>query len=379
MNRSCSGTGKGSKESALERKNMRRIFFVTLFLTVLAAAASLIIRMSDTEASFQSASVAVTVYAVVSAAFSCFAFQMLLRKSRKSELWLFQMVYVIVNTSFLTFISYCAWEYSGSLLVYCFVVFFNSCSILYYKGEYALCAGIELLLPFALLVEGVCQPWDGIIVSVAHLLAGAVAFGFRKVYCLAEEYRRKYLAEVKQAERDPLTKSKNRRGMMRRVMSVWPLCEEKKLPVAVMVVDVDHFKKYNDRFGHPAGDACLCRVAETIQATVKELHGLVARIGGEEFLVFLSGLGEETVYDTAEQIRRNIERLNIPQAESEKYRYVTVSIGAVADHCSSEISFGGLYRRADRELYRAKCSGRNRVSFRESGISTKKVRSAGGR
>lgn len=379
MNRACSNTEKNSRGNALERKNIRRIFCVTLFMAVAAAAASLMIKKSGAETAFQNGLIAITVYAVVSVAFSCFAFQMLLRKSRKSELWLFQMVYVIVNASFLTFISYCAWEYNGSLLVYCFVVFFNSCSMLYYKGEYALCAGIELLLPLALVMEKACLPWDGITMLLAHLLAGAVAFGFREGYCLAEEYRRKYVAEVKQAERDPLTKVRNRRGMMRHVMSVWSLCEEKNLAVAVMVVDVDHFKKYNDRFGHPVGDRCLCRVAETIQESVKEAHGLVARIGGEEFLVFLYGVEEETVYVLAEQIRKNIEGLSILQAEDEKYRYVTVSVGAVADRCSSEISFGGLYRRADRELYHAKSSGRNWVSFRESGISTRKERSAGGR
>ena len=379
MGRVFSTTGKDSKVSALERRNVRRIFCVTFFMTLAAILVSFLMKKSDAASPLGKGSVAIAVYAVVSAAFSCFAFQMLRKKSRKRELWLFQMIYVIVNTSFLTFISYSVWEYTGSLLVYCFVVFFNSCSVLYNKGEYVLCAGIELLMPLLLIAEKAFLPWHGVTVVVAHLLGGAVAFGLREGYRLAEEYRKKYIAEVKQAERAPLTKVKNRRGMMRRVMSVWPLCEQKNRAVAVMVVDVDHFKKYNDRFGHPAGDACLCRVAETIQETVKGIPSLVARIGGEEFLVFLHGLEEETVYFLAEKIRKNMENLGIPHAEDAKYRHVTVSIGVVADRCSKEISFGGLYRRADKELYHAKNSGRNQVSFRSSEVSTRRDRNVGGR
>ena len=161
---------------------------------------------------------------------------------------------------------------------------------------------------------------------------------------------------------------------MRRVMSVWPALEAVNRSVAVMVIDIDHFKKYNDKFGHPAGDACLCRVADTIKQTVKGVPALVSRIGGEEFLVFVHGINDETAYGLAEQIRKNVESLGMAHSEEAKYRVVTISVGVASDRCSNEISFGGLYRRADKELYRAKYSGRNRVVFRSGVVSTRTER-----
>jgi diguanylate cyclase (GGDEF)-like protein len=204
-------------------------------------------------------------------------------------------------------------------------------------------------------------------VALVHALGLVVALQLGRIYRMAEEYRRKYVEEVKAAEMDPLTKVNNRRGMMRKVVSVWPALEQNHRSVAVMVVDVDHFKKYNDRFGHPMGDKCLCRVAETLQKTVQGYPALVSRIGGEEFLVFLHGVGDEPVFELAEQIRKNVEALGMPHSEAAKYRNVTISVGVATDYCNSEISFGGLYRRADKELYRAKNLGRNRISCR-SGV-----------
>jgi len=202
--------------------------------------------------------------------------------------------------------------------------------------------------------------------AVLHLVAGVVAFELCHGHKKAEMYRRKYVQEVMAAETDPLTKVNNRRGMMRRVMSVWPALERANRTVAVMVIDIDHFKKYNDKFGHPAGDGCLCRVADMIKKTVAGTPALVARIGGEEFLVFAHGLSSEEAYRLAEQIRKNVEAMGMPHSDEAKYRHVTVSIGVSTDRCSSKISFGGLYRRGDRELYLAKNSGRNRVGFRGS-------------
>lgn len=364
--------GTEQQKLALERRNVQRIVFVPVIMAIAAIVGVFTLHKSNDF--FGNLLIAMAFYAVVSVAFSCFAFQLIRRRSRKSELWLFQMLYMIANAGFLTYISYAFWEHTGSVDVYVMAVLSVAVVMLYRKEEYVLCGVIEGILPLMLCLEGKLLPQQGVLIAVVHILSAVVAFALGKGYRDAEEYRRKYIKEVKMAETDPLTKVNNRRGMMRRVMSVWPALEKANRSVAVLVIDIDHFKKYNDRFGHPAGDACLCRVAEMIRQTVKGVPSLVSRIGGEEFLVFLHGLSEEQIYGLAEQIRRNVEGLGIAHAEEARYRNVTVSIGAVTDRCSGEISFGGLYRRADRELYRAKSSGRNRVMYSSGILSVREER-----
>ncbi len=366
--------GTDQQKLTLERKNVQRIVFVPLFFAVLSVFGVIFLHKSDSSGFSDKLFVAMAFYAVVSAAFSCFAIQLLKRKSRKSELWLFQMLYLIVNTGLLTYISYAFWEGTGSLLPYFLTVLLGACCLLHNKWEYLLCVVIEGVFPFALYFEEVLLFRETAAIVLVHVICGAVAFELYQGQKQAEEYRRKYVQEVKAAELDPLTKVNNRRGMMRRVMSVWPALEEANRSVAVMVIDIDHFKKYNDKFGHPAGDACLCRVADTLKRTVKGMPALVARIGGEEFLVFVHGINAEEAYGLAEQIRKNVEGLGMVHSEEARYRYVTVSIGVTTDRCSDEISFGGLYRRADKELYHAKNSGRNRVGFRGDDFSNRTER-----
>ena len=365
-----SQSGTDRQKLSLERKNVQRIVFVPLFMALLTIFGIVFLSKAELFRLSDKLIVAMAFYTVVSVAFSCFAVQLLKRRSKKSELWLFQTVYLIANAGFLTYISYAFKEGTGSLLPYVFTVILCACCLLYNPWEYVLCAGIEALFPLALHLEDTLLTQQTAALVLVHLLGGLIAFELGKGQRQAEEYRRKYIQEVKTAETDPLTKVNNRRGMMRRVMSVWPALERANRSVAVMVIDIDHFKKYNDKFGHPGGDACLCRVADTLKRTVKGMPALVSRIGGEEFLVFVHGLDDEQAYFLAERIRENVESMAMPHSEEAKYRVVTVSIGVATDRCSSEISFGGLYRRADKELYRAKSQGRNRVGFRGNLFST---------
>ena len=239
--------------------------------------------------------------------------------------------------------------------------------------------GIEAVLPLILLVKKSVVPEQCFGIVAAHILAGFIVYELYRDVQLAENYRRKYSLEVKTAERDPLTGLQNRRGMTRQVESVWPHCERMRQSVAVKVIDVDHFKKYNDRFGHPQGDVCLRKVAEVLRATAKRKSDLTARIGGEEFLVFLYGMEEHQVLFLAEKIRQGVANLQMPHSEEAKYKYVTVSIGVAMEQCGADVSFSGLYRRADKELYHAKNTGRNRISFHRGENSTQRERNIGGR
>lgn len=370
MGNGFSGKGTDQQKPALERKNVQRIVWIPLFMAALSVFGMFFLHKSGMASLSDTLIIAMAFYAIVSVAFSCFAVQLLKRKSKRSELWLFQMVYVIGNTGFLTFVSYEFWNGTESLSVYVLTVVFCASCLIYTTWEYALCVGIECLFPLVLYWDKSVLPQQTVVLVLCHVLGGVIAFALYKGQEQAEVYRRKYVQEVKAAETDPLTKVNNRRGMMRRVMSVWPALERVNRSVAVMVIDIDHFKRYNDAFGHPAGDACLCRVADTIKRTVKGVPALVSRIGGEEFLVFVHGMSEESAYALAEQIRTNVEHLGMVHSEEAKYRVVTISVGVAIDRCSTEISFGGLYRRADKELYRAKYSGRNRVGFRSGILST---------
>ncbi len=188
-------------------------------------------------------------------------------------------------------------------------------------------------------------------ISISRILYGLQATAF--------EMKQKMLLMSKDAEEDPLTGLFNRRGLDRHLAAIWPYCIRNKNMVAVLVMDIDNFKKYNDTFGHPEGDKCLQQVAAAIQHSARRNTDVVARIGGEEFLVFIHGTSGMEPVKLAEKIRSNIEKLGIPQSPALSNPYVTVSIGVAAVVPTKEGEFETLYNEADKALYYAKKNGRN--------------------
>ncbi|MGH8077492.1 MAG: diguanylate cyclase, partial [Lysobacter sp.] len=156
---------------------------------------------------------------------------------------------------------------------------------------------------------------------------------------------------------DPLTGSLNVRGLneaFKHLRSSQP-----GMPLAVLAIDVDHFKNYNDRYGHPAGDAALRRVVGAIQSVLRGDDDHCARTGGEEFVVLLPGADAETAHAVAQRIREHVHAADIPHAATPSGR-LTVSIG-VALSTGAEAAERVLGR-ADEALYRAKRDGRDRVA-----------------
>ncbi|MFC4259892.1 diguanylate cyclase domain-containing protein [Marinobacter lacisalsi] len=141
--------------------------------------------------------------------------------------------------------------------------------------------------------------------------------------------------------------------------------------VSVMMIDIDHFKLYNDHYGHPAGDECLVRVAEAMQATMGQQGLLVARTGGEEFNILLPGTPLEVAMEHAETLRQSIEDLGLEHTSSPVLNVVTVSVGVASTRGISKRSGTRLMSNADQALYQAKDSGRNRVTgyAQESALS----------
>ena len=162
------------------------------------------------------------------------------------------------------------------------------------------------------------------------------------------------------AATDGLTSLLNRRAFTEMVDGYMKRVEEAERTTggALLVIDVDHFKDVNDRFGHDTGDEALKLIAGTIRAAVRETD-LVGRLGGEEFCVFIPGQSPELAAATAERIR-----LAVSEAEflpGGAHHGLSVSVGGVAYDRS--LPFSDLYRRADERLYAAKHNGRNRVEF----------------
>jgi diguanylate cyclase (GGDEF)-like protein len=156
---------------------------------------------------------------------------------------------------------------------------------------------------------------------------------------------------------DPLTGLGNRRAFQERLDSELGRARRGSSTVALMMLDVDFFKRYNDSFGHPAGDAVLRQLADVMKRTCRS-HDFPARVGGEEFAVVLSDTTRESAFVIAERLRRHVQRevwLNRP---------VTISVGvALADEGTSREQ---LMERADGALYRSKRDGRNRVTLQDS-------------
>lgn len=162
---------------------------------------------------------------------------------------------------------------------------------------------------------------------------------------------------------DFLTNIYNRRYFDQVLIEEWKNCEENKSSLSILMIDVDKFKSYNDIYGHPNGDKCLQNISQAIKDVIQESKNILSRYGGEEFIVLIPNSHLEKAKFIAENIRKSIEKLNILHEGSETYKIVTVSIGIATDIPIKRSSPEKLINMADKALYRAKNSGRNKVSI----------------
>ncbi|WP_428559913.1 MAG: diguanylate cyclase domain-containing protein [Solidesulfovibrio sp. DCME] len=160
---------------------------------------------------------------------------------------------------------------------------------------------------------------------------------------------------------DGLTGIANRRKFDAVLESEWNRAKRNGSPLALIMIDVDHFKAYNDHLGHHMGDECLRRIAQAIAATAKRAGELAARYGGEEFAVILPGLAGDSARDVAGKLCASIRELAIVHAKSPTASVATVSIGVASGVPSNAWRAESLVQTADANLYTAKRQGRNRV------------------
>jgi diguanylate cyclase (GGDEF)-like protein len=199
----------------------------------------------------------------------------------------------------------------------------------------------------------------------------------------AHERERKLVAELQRLSlADPLTGIANRRAFDRALDNEWRRTLRYKTPLALLMVDVDYFKRFNDTYGHVAGDECLRRVAQVIASNARRAGEVAARYGGEEFAILLPHTETPEARRLAERVCESVGQLGIPHAASAATNHVSVSIGVAgavaAMRFEPEASAQGandnrapitppaaatLVGSADRALYAAKAAGRNRVSM----------------
>lgn len=206
----------------------------------------------------------------------------------------------------------------------------------------------------------------------------AFEYGERRAWLLRQldAKRRKALIETSErlrllSQRDPLTGLYNRRHFEAALQTAWRHAWSSGQPLAALMVDVDLFKLYNDTHGHPAGDACLERIAGVLEALARRDQGVVARLGGEEFAVLLPGRSADEALVVARALCQCVRDLQIEHKASPIAPHVTVSVGVASAALSGAAAAPDLLGSADRALYQAKVAGRDRADAAEvSGEAT---------
>ncbi|MBH8563140.1 diguanylate cyclase [Nostoc sp. CENA67] len=209
------------------------------------------------------------------------------------------------------------------------------------------------------------QPWES---ELLQQLATQVAIAIQQ----SELYQQLQLANQELeniAMVDQLTQIANRRRFDHKLDCVWQYLLREQGCVSLLLCDIDYFKRYNDTYGHAAGDDCLRLVAQALQQTVKRSTDLAARYGGEEFVVILPNTNSDGAFQVAQEIHQAIQHLSIPHIASDVKPDVTLSIGIATVIPTSTMVPLHLIEAADQALYQAKAQGRNRSFVNEISIS----------
>jgi diguanylate cyclase (GGDEF)-like protein len=159
---------------------------------------------------------------------------------------------------------------------------------------------------------------------------------------------------------DMLSGLANRRGFQSRLDFEWAKAQQTNDPLSLLMIDVDHFKLFNDTYGHLEGDTCLSRLGEVLAGIANQTRGFAARFGGEEFCLLLPGTDAEAAIKAGETVRAAVQTLALPHITS-SYQTVTVSVGVASTLPNGSQKPIDLIEAADAALYAAKHRGRNAV------------------
>jgi diguanylate cyclase (GGDEF)-like protein len=220
-------------------------------------------------------------------------------------------------------------------------------------ASYMICAG-QLGLPGSLAVRS------------DLLLLGSAAACIVAVWNLEKTSRLSFLEGrllAEMAQRDPLTGTRNRRVFDEHLERLWQHAIDNERSIALLLIDIDHFKAYNDHYGHQAGDQTLRRVAQAAQKFISRPLDILTRYGGEEFTAILYDVDADYAWRVAEQIRLAVSDMAIDHRASRSASKVTISVGVAAIQPRATRTPSGALQLADQALYEAKVQGRNRVEL----------------
>ena len=343
----------------LGHKNAVRAFFVALALIFIIPVYFLINHLSGTYASHMTAVTAWLIVAeVIEMGMACAGY-FIFSKGYRSYYNLYYMTQYYAVTAFGLIISGFYLNVTGSTIGYIIsaagVILIPVLDGLYFKlfmGYYSVAAMVSVIMAHRAgedIAEVVCL----------CVMSWAAAAVIERCVCGREQTRIILRAKSISADMDPLTALANRRGLDRKAPVLWPYCARTQTNVGLIEIDIDFFKKYNDRFGHPAGDKCLKEVAHAIKNTAKRNVDITARTGGEEFIIFVQNMTEAELVEFAMKVRKSVADLKIAHAYAGVSEYVTVSMGIAYGVPGEDYAFDDMYEEADRALYKAKNSGRN--------------------
>jgi diguanylate cyclase (GGDEF)-like protein len=272
---------------------------------------------------------------------------------------------------------------SRSQLAFSTVVEFNLivvfvCAFARFWPAVLMCIGIVCL--HAMVMFSV-PDFTGVLVANTSVLLGAtILFCLYANYKLEHDERMGYLQDRReqvfdaqlqgahdvlahQATTDPLTDVANRRYFEAYVQDYWNRALELHHPISLILLDIDHFKRFNDHYGHQAGDRCLVAVTQAVQGCLRRTGDLLGRLGGEEFAVVMPEVNEAAALAVAQRVLSAVQARGLPHVTSPTAAVVTVSVGVVTLWPSEGVanSAQALYAQADDALYEAKRSGRNQV------------------
>lgn len=342
----------------LDRKNWSRAFASAVFLTLAVPVYLLIIYFSGMYGIHNTpARILLICMEAVQAASAVTGF-ILISADETDRLKIFYRVYFYITQIFLVLNGRMELAYEGSLFMYGVAAVYGVMLPVYISTERNLFHGLSafLCVVTAASAVGMGRSFvETVLMSLGLFLIGRYISDNSVSH---ENLAMKLRAKIITSEKDPLTSLMNRRGVDKKMSYVWNTSERDGRMVGAIEIDIDFFKKYNDKFGHPAGDRCLKMISSAIKKAAGDAE-IIARIGGEEFLVILDCVRREEVINTAMNIRKAVGDLAIPHACVSVSGNVTVSMGAAVITPDEYNSFEELYDNVDEALYAAKNNGRN--------------------
>lgn len=346
--------------AAVSAGNMQRCFYSALLFALSTPMVLFLLLFGMSAEEFKPFVIPAVFFAVFEVASACFLFHVMKRKAKRY----FSMVssaYTILLITYLICLARLQYSQSGELLLYYAAVLVGAYVIHTSFSQYVVLCVLELLgLLFVVSAAQGISIDSFMVVLFVFLFAFLLSRECYQTKCKAVSVLQEPKALMAEAEKDFLTGLLNRRGLEHAVQHLWDRYMRNGELVAAMLINIDGFRQYNEKFGHVEGDLYVRHVANCIVRTVRG-KAVAARVDGGNFFVFTGGMPKQELLELAESIRMNVERLRVPYAA--QGMALTVSIGIGAEKAEEDSSFLSLYKSADTMLSQAKREGKNCVKI----------------